>query len=50
MQGRIAFLEELIEKVESLILFIEDQESVEPDLSIVRDVAEQLRDEVESLL
>jgi len=49
MQGRIAFIEELLETTEGMIGEIEERESVEPDLAIVRELAEQLRQELETL-
>lgn len=49
MQGRNIFLDELLSKLESMISVIEEREIVDPDLSIARELAEQLREEVESL-
>lgn len=49
MQGRVAFVEELLETMTGMINEIEDREAVEPDLHIVRELAEQLRLELETL-
>lgn len=49
MVGRQQFIEQLIETVELLITDIEDRETIDPDLAIVREFAEQLLEEVESL-
>jgi len=49
MQGRDIFLDELIDKIDSMIQSIEDREMMEEDLSIARELAEQLKDEVQSL-
>lgn len=49
MQGREAFLEELIEKINGIIETIEVREAEEPDFGLVREFAEQLREEAESL-
>ena len=47
--GRRAFIEELIETIESVVVDIEERESIEPDLAIARELAEQLREELETL-
>ena len=49
MQGRETFVEELVEKINAMIDNIEDRELMEPDLALVREFAEQLLEEVESL-
>ena len=49
MQGRNEFLDELIHKIDAMIESIEDREMMEGDLHLTRELAEQLRDEVESL-
>ena len=49
MQGRVAFVEELIETMNLMIHEIEERESVEPDLALMRELAEQLREEIETL-
>jgi hypothetical protein len=49
MQGRNIFLEELLSRIDSMISAIEGREVIDPDLSIARELAEQLREEVESL-
>lgn len=49
MQGREAFLQELVEKLNGMIDAIENREVEEPDFGLVREFAEQLREEVESL-
>ncbi len=49
MQGRTAFVESLAETMLLVINNIEEREPVEPDLAIVRELAEQLLEEVESL-
>ena len=49
MQGRETFLETLIETIDGMVKTIEEREPVEPDFAVVREYAEQLREEVESL-
>lgn len=49
MQGRDDFIEDLLHKIDSMIHSIEDRETMEEDLSIARELAEQLKDEVQSL-
>lgn len=49
IQGREVFLEELIHKIDEMLSEIEEREVVEPDLAVVREYAEQLREEVQSL-
>lgn len=49
MQGRDIFIEELIHRVDAIISMVADRETVEDDFSIARELAEQLREEVESL-
>lgn len=49
MQGREVFLQELIEKINLMIESIEEREVVEPDFAVVREYAEQLREEIDSL-
>ena len=50
MQGRVIFLQDLLEKIDDMIESLEDREQMEGDLSIARELADQLRDEVESLV
>lgn len=49
MQRRDAFLEDLQETLNNMIEAIEDREIIEPDFGIVREIAEQLKDEIDSL-
>jgi hypothetical protein len=49
MEERDDFLEELVGKINSMINSIEELELMESDLSVARELAEQLRDEVQSL-
>lgn len=49
MQGREAFVEELVEKINGMIENIEERELMEPDFALVREFAEQLLEEVRSL-
>lgn len=49
MQGRNIFIEELLHKVDSIILAIEEREVMEEDLCVARELAEQLREEVLAL-
>jgi hypothetical protein len=49
MQGREAFIDDLLHKIDSMISSIEERELLEEDLSIARELAEQLREEIESL-
>ena len=49
MLGREEVLRELLSTVEGMIDNIEDREATEPDFAIARELAEQLREEIESL-
>lgn len=49
MQGREIFLDELIHKIDAMIHTIEEREVMEEDLTLARELAEQLREEVQSL-
>ena len=49
MNGKEAIIEELIENVDSMLDIIEEQEVVDPDFGIVREVADQLREEIAAL-
>ncbi len=48
-QGRHEFLFDLIEVVDEMADGIAEREVLEPDLAIVRELAEQLREELHSL-
>ena len=48
-QGRTEFIYDLIENVDNMAGVIADREIVEPDLGIVRELAEQLREELHAL-
>lgn len=48
-QGRHEFIFDLIESVDNMADVIADREVVEPDLGIVRELAEQLREELHAL-
>lgn len=49
VQGREETLRELSEVVNQMIDAIAERESIEPDFAIVRELAEQLGEEIESL-
>ena len=49
MQGREALLETLINTIDEVVNSIEEREPIEPDFAIVREYAEQLKEELESL-
>ena len=49
MQGREILLDDLIGNVNEMLASIEEREAVEPDFGVVREFAEQLREELESL-
>lgn len=49
MQGRESFIEDLLHKIDSIIFSIEEREVMEEDLSVSRELAEQLREEVLTL-
>ncbi len=49
MQAREYLLEELIENVSEMVESIEERESMEPDFGLVRELAEQLKEELQSL-
>ncbi len=40
-------IEQLIENIDEMIEIIEEQENVNPDFLIVREIAEQLKDEIQ---
>lgn len=46
---RTRLIEELNETIDQMISSIEDYETLDPDFAQVRDVAEQLREEIKSL-
>lgn len=48
-QGRCEFLYDLIESVEDMTTNIADREVIEPDFAIVRELAEQLSEELRAL-
>ena len=43
------FLNELLENVDNMLVEIETREVLEPDFAIVRELAEQLREELHAL-
>lgn len=49
MQGREIVLEDLMQTVNGMLEEIELREPTEPDFAIVREIAEQLKEELESL-
>jgi len=49
MPSRDVFIEELLETLNGMILNIEEKEIENQDFSLVREIAEQLREEVEAL-
>lgn len=49
MIGRESVIDELIENVDSMLGIIEDQETIESDFALVREVADQLREEIVAL-
>jgi len=49
MNGRETLIEELIENIDSMLDVIEGQEVVEPEFTLVREVAGQLREEIVAL-
>lgn len=48
-QEREMFLQDLLEKIDVMIATIEEREVIEPDFAVVREYAEQLREEIDSL-
>lgn len=49
MQGREILLRSLLETIDGMLERIEEREPMEPDFALVREYAEQLREELESL-
>lgn len=49
LQARELFITELLNTVNEMVADIEEKEQTEPDLGIVREFVEQLREEIESL-
>lgn len=49
MLGRDIFIDDLLDKIDTMIAAIEDREHEDADLNIARELAEQLYEEVESL-
>ena len=49
MSGRKPIVEELIESIDAMLEVIEEQEIIEPDYAVAREVAEQLREELSDL-
>ncbi len=49
MIGRKSVIDELIENVDSMLDIIEDQETLESEFALVREVADQLREEIVAL-
>ena len=49
MVGRAKFIAELHETLHVLCADIEERETIDPDLAIIRELAEQMMEEVESL-
>jgi len=49
MIGRESVIDELIENVDSMLGIIEDQETLESEFALVREVADQLREEIVAL-
>ena len=49
MQGKADFLEQLLSSLNGIIDEIDEREQMESDWIVARELAEQLRDEVESL-
>jgi len=46
MNDKAAAIEELIENMENMLRIIEEQESTEPEFSFIRELADQLREEI----
>lgn len=49
MNGREAVIEELIESIDSMLNIIEEQDAIDSDFALVREVADQLREEIVAL-
>ena len=49
MRGRAVFVEELLETIEIMIDKIEEQGETNPELAVVHEIADQLREEIEAL-
>jgi len=49
MNGRETVIQELIESIDDMLAVIEEQDSVESDFALVREVADQLREEIIAL-
>lgn len=48
-QEREILLQDLLDKIDDMIATIEEREVVEPDFAVVREYAEQLREEISAL-
>lgn len=46
MQGRNIFLDHIKDCVNQIIKDIEEREAIEPDFAVLRELAEQLNDEI----
>lgn len=49
MNGRETLIQELLEKLDNIIDIVEEQEIVESEFGLVREVAENLREEIVAL-
>ena len=49
MNGRETLIQELIDKLDNMIDVIEEQEINEPEFALIRETAEQLREEITAL-
>ena len=49
MNGRETLIQDLIENINSMLLVIEEQETIEPEFTVVWEVATQLLEEVVAL-
>lgn len=49
MLGRTAILNTLLGAIEDMLSQIEENEHLEPDFAVMRELAEQLKEEIESL-
>jgi hypothetical protein len=49
MTERDDIIEQLLKSIEEMVNIIEEQESTDPDFGLVREIAEQLRDEIDAL-
>lgn len=49
MNGRETLIQELMDNLDNMLDIIEEQETVEPEFTLVREIADHLREEIVAL-